>query len=168
MAFKKPIVAVGGELRELQPGDTLLATVSNAESFNFVNGEAATTMVIGNVTYISSSGTVKLARANNLDNSKTVGLVGATTIGVGASGAIFRSGILTATQTEWDTVNAEFPGGDPDGLTPNATYFLSDAVAGKITPNPPTNAGSVVVPIGVAISSTEMMLDMFQFRVVRS
>jgi hypothetical protein len=39
------------------------------------------------------------------------------------------------------------------GLTPGATYYLSDSVAGALTTTPPTAAGSVVKPVLVATTA---------------
>jgi hypothetical protein len=45
------------------------------------------------------------------------------------------------------------------GLTAGATYYLSDDVAALLTATAPTAAGSYVVRVGIAISTTEIEIN---------
>jgi len=45
------------------------------------------------------------------------------------------------------------------GLTAGAVYYLSDSVAGAITPTPPSTSGHYVQRIGVAVSSTVLAIQ---------
>lgn len=65
-------------------------------------------------------------------------------------------GFLSATGTAGDNVSIKLLGIQSGftGLTPNATYFVQDAI-GTIG----TTAGTTSLPIGKAISSTEILID---------
>lgn len=52
----------------------------------------------------------------------------------------------------WEAVVEE-----PGGLVPSSRYFLS-VVPGKITSVPPTGAGTFVVPVGTAFSTTKFVM----------
>ena len=43
-------------------------------------------------------------------------------------------------------------------LTPNAIYYLS-TTAGRLTTAPPTTVGQVVQPVGIAVSSVKLELE---------
>ena len=81
-----------------------------------------------------------------------VGLVAATNISSAASGAIANGGFLSATTGQWDTVT-----GQTGGLTFGATYYLSNATAGKLTSTKPTSG--FVVKVGVGMSTTKMAIN---------
>ncbi|NUS39400.1 MAG: hypothetical protein HOQ02_10310 [Lysobacter sp.] len=121
---------------------------------NFTNGEAAA-IAIGRAVYSSAGDQVKLATANSSATTTVVGLVSATSINAAASGAVAVEGVLSATTTQWDAVT-----GQTGGLTPGATYYLSNTTAGAITSTPPTSG--FIVPIGVAMSTTRLRLNIDQ------
>lgn len=153
MATRKPLVINAGQIQQLQVGDTLDASVIEQEVTQLTNGEA-TSIVIGAPVYIFSANTVKKAKADAGGTSNPIGLVKDASIAASAEGAILTSGILTATTGEWDAV-----AGTTGGLTPNAVYYLDPANGGKITATAPSVAGQYVVKVGVAISTTELKLD---------
>jgi hypothetical protein len=63
-------------------------------------------------------------------------------------------GIVTAATTVWDTVT-----GGSGGLTEGATYYLSAATAGHIVAsNPPVATGDFAMSVGVALSTTQMLV----------
>lgn len=95
------------------------------------------------VVYVSAAGTVNLAQANALATSKAFGIAPANILS-GATGTILTVGIVTS--TGW-------------GLTANAIYYLSPTVAGGITTTAPSTSGQYVVPVGIALSSTQLMFN---------
>lgn len=145
MAIKKPLVLMSGELAQIQSGDNINTPVTQLVT----NGEASP-IVIGQPVYVFSANTVKLARANNANQKKILGLVADTSIAAAASGYVQTNGLLTATTAEWDAVT-----GQVGGLTPQTTYYLDAANAGKLVTTPPSGSGEYVAPVGQAVSSTD-------------
>lgn len=153
MALRKPLVINAGQIQQLQSGDLLDASVIEQEVLNLTNGESGA-VVIGAPVYIFSANTIKKAKADAGGTSNPIGLVKDASIAASEAGAILTSGVLAATTEQWDAV-----AGTTGGLTPNAVYYLDPANAGKITATPPSTAGHYVVKVGVAISTTELKLD---------
>jgi hypothetical protein len=54
------------------------------------------------------------------------------------------------------------------GLGVGATYFLSDAAPGEVAPAAPTATGHIAQVVGVAVSATELQVDISEQPVVRS
>lgn len=90
------------------------------------------------------------------DNSKLpfLGLLFADTAN-NAIGSPQRGGDFSATIEEWDYV-LEIPTGT--GLTANTEYWLSDAIAGKITPIKPAISANQI-RVGYSISTTQISID---------
>jgi hypothetical protein len=153
MASRKPLVLNGGQIEQLQSGDTLNASCNEVDSVIKTNDNAGA-IVIGQPVYVKSNGNVDLARANAQGTVQVLGLV--TNASVAAAGAanIQTDGVLTATTGEWDAVT-----GETGGLTPGAVYYLDDATAGMMTQTAPSAAGKFVVRVGVALSTTELDID---------
>lgn len=103
--------------------------------------------------YISGGGTITEARANAEGTSKVIGLCMAN-IANSASGVVITNGEITATTGQWDNVT-----GGSGGLTPDATYYLSAATAGAITDTAPTTASQYVVEVGIALSTTKLLVN---------
>ena len=114
------------------------------------NGEASA-IAIGRAVYVSAANQVRLANANSASTTNVVALVASTSINSSASGNIAVAGMLEATTTQWDAVT-----GQSGGLTPGATYFLSNTTAGAITTTAPTSGH--VVPVGIALGTTKLRL----------
>lgn len=114
------------------------------------NGEASA-IAICRAVYSSGADAVKLANANSSATTNVVGLVSALSIASSATGAIAFAGVLTATAVQWDAVT-----GQSGGLTPGATYFLSNTTNGALTTTAPTSGH--VVPVGIAFGTTRMRL----------
>jgi hypothetical protein len=152
MAIKKPLVLNGGQIEQLQSGDTL----SNVEFLQLTNGNAGS-LVIGEPVYASGNDQVDKARANAVGTVNVIGLVADTSISTGVTGGIQTDGVLTATTGQWDTV-----AGTSGGLTANTIYYLSSSTAGRITSTAPTTAGEFVQQIGIAISTTELKIKFEQ------
>lgn len=142
---------VNGEVQQLQAGDNLDI---RADQFQLINDEA-TPVVIGAPVYSDAAGGFKKARANAAATVRVIGLVGQTpSITNAVAGAVTIEGMLTATTAEWDAVT-----GDVGGLTFNAKYFLDPATAGKLTKTAPSTVGQYVVYIGIALSTTDMKIE---------
>jgi len=154
MAIRSPLVIVNGQIQQLQAGDTLDI---RAEQMQLTNDEA-TPVVIGAPVYSDANGGFKKARANAAATSKVIGLVGQSpSITNAVAGAVTLDGIQTATTAEWDAVT-----GQTGGLTFNTKYYLDPAVAGKLTITAPTTVGQLVVEVGVALSTTDLKINIQQ------
>jgi hypothetical protein len=115
-----------------------------------VNGSTAT---VCQPVYVFGSGTIKLARANAAATAIVAGLVHDATIANNASGEICTSGPMTKTTAQWDAQT-----GQSGGLTAGAEYWCSAATAGKLTTTPPSAATQFDVRVGIALSTTIMLV----------
>ena len=108
---------------------------------------AAEALVVGDVVYLSAADTLSKARANAIGTAKPEGVVTRSA----ASGGIAEycpAGVV------------EKPGW---GLTVGAEYFLSASTAGLIVTSPDSEtAGSVTIMVGVALSATELLVNIQQ------
>lgn len=155
MALKIPLVLGSDGLpQQLQSGDTVTAAASTYTSRAVTNGESSSAIVIGAPVYASAADTVKRAQANAKATSKLAGLGLDASVAAAATGNIITSGILIATTTQWDAV-----AGTTGGLTFGTYYFVDPANPGKITSTAPTTAGQCVTLVGMALSATELELD---------
>jgi hypothetical protein len=141
----------------LQAGDSISVARRQYSSRSVTNGEGAAAIVIGAPVYASAADTVKKAKADAKATSKLVGLGLDASIAAGGTGNIITGGILVATTTQWDAV-----AGTTGGLAFNTEYFLDPATAGKITSTPPTTVGQCLVLVGIALSTTELELQIEQ------
>lgn len=141
MAVRKPIVLVARVLQQLQAADTLSGPFAEMEQQNWTNGDAGS-HTIGQVVYISAADTVKKAQANAAATVQAIGLATAT-IANGAVGAYQTAGTLAGLS----------------GLTAGAVYYLDPSTAGATSVTAPSTVGQYVVRIGIAVSTTEMMID---------
>jgi hypothetical protein len=153
MALRKPIVQVGGLLQQLQSGDTLDTPGSGGELISQTNDEVGA-IVIGTPVYNDAADGVKKAKADAVGTKSVIGLVYDTTIGAGVSGNIMTGGVLAATTGQWDAVT-----GGVGGLTFGTRYFLSAATAGQLTATAPSTVSQYVVEIGIALSTTELKVE---------
>ena len=151
MPAYKPLVLVAGEFTQLQTGDTLDVVVSASDEATLTNSSAGA-IAIGTPVYISAANACQPSRANATGTAKVVGLVSATTIAAAATGTIRKDGTLTATTVQWDAIT-----GQTGGLTAGGGYFLSEAIAGRLTTTAP--ATGWVVPVGVALSTTDFEIQ---------
>jgi hypothetical protein len=141
MALRKPLVLVGGEIQQLQSGDTLSGPVAEVDEVTLTNGDVGA-HAIGDVVYIDAADDAKKAKADAAGTSKAIALATAA-ISAAASGSYQTNGILAGLT----------------GLTAGATYYLSAATAGAMTATAPSTVGQYVVKLGTAISTTELMID---------
>lgn len=158
MAVRIPLVlANDGTIQQLQAGDTMAAPTNLPSIRAVTNGESSTSLVFGMPVYSSASDTVKRAQASAKATSRVSGLVYDATIATSASGNIAQSGVMVGTTTQWDAV-----AGTTGGLTFNSLYFLDPSNPGKLTSTPPNTVGQCLTLIGLAISATELNLQINQ------
>jgi hypothetical protein len=141
MALRKPLVLNSGRIQQLQAGDTLDAVVPEIEGQTFTNGDAGN-HVVGDIVYVSAADTVRKAQANAAGTTDAIALA-TTTIANGVAGVYQTGGAL----------------GGLSGLTAGAVYYLSQTTAGLLTLTAPTTVGQYVVRIGVANSTTELLIN---------
>jgi hypothetical protein len=136
-------LAIGsaGQVLTVVAGSPAWVPATSGET-TFVNANTGT-ISIGEVVYVNSAGKVDLAIATTAATSVAIGIVADTAILTTASGNVAMSGVVNGLT----------------GLTPGATYFLSDITAGLLTTTAPTTAGHFIAPIGIAISSTALKIN---------
>jgi hypothetical protein len=149
MAQKKPIVLNSGQFEQLQSGDY----ISSVDLPQLTNANAGS-IVIGTPVYASANDSVDKAKADAVGTVNCIGLVADTSIAAAGVGGIQMDGILAATTGQWDAV-----AGTSGGLTKDVIYYLSAATAGLLTSTAPSTAGQYVKEIGIAISTTEMKIQ---------
>lgn len=152
MALKKPLVLNGGQVEQLQSADY----ISSVDLPQLINGNAGS-IVIGAPVYSSANDTVDKAKADAVGTANVIGLVADTSIAAAGTGGIQMDGVLAATTGQWDAV-----AGTTGGLTKDVIYYLSAATAGILTSTAPSVAGQYVLQVGIAISTTEMKIDIKQ------
>lgn len=149
MAQKKPLVLNSGQIEQLQSTDY----VQSAELPQLTNANAGS-IPIGTPVYASANDSVDKAKADAVGTVNVIGLVAETSIAAAGTGGIQMDGVLTATTGQWDTV-----AGTSGGLTKDVIYYLSAATSGILTSTAPSVAGQYVKEIGIAISTTELRIN---------
>ena len=156
MTIRQPLVLGSDGLpQQLQAGDSLNAPTNTPSIRPCINGEASTSLVLGMPVYASATGTVKRARANAKTTSKLVGLCYDSSIAFGAIGNIAQDGVLIGSTAQWDAV-----AGTTGGLVFGTAYFLDAATPGKLTSTAPTIVGQCNTFIGMALSTTELVIEL--------
>lgn len=154
MALRKPLVLNGNEIEELASSDTLDASVAEVDVVQLTNNSGGAA-VIGAPVYANGAGTFHMARANASGTKDVIGLVKDTSIADSASGGIQTNGVLSATTTQWDAVVT----GASGGLVVGTKYMVDPDNAGKLVTYAATiDAGEFVCPVGIALSTTEMLI----------
>lgn len=82
-----------------------------------------------------------------------VGLTQAS-VGIGAIGAVQTDDPITLTTGQWDAIT-----GDVGGLVFNSIYWLDPTTAGRLTKTAPVTPGQVLAPVGLAVSTTIMIIN---------
>jgi hypothetical protein len=122
----------------------------------------ASTMPPGTPVYLSASGAMDLAKADNATTAECIGLAWLPSaqsppaaVPSGTQGLAQEVDSLTLTTAQWDAVT-----GGSGGLTPGARYFVSQTVAGRLVLGASigSTAGTFDVSVGRATSSTTMRL----------
>jgi len=155
-AARIPLVIVNGEIQQIQAGDTLDCAQVEIETVTQTNGEA-NALVICSVVYNDGADSVKRAIATAVATSEVVGFATAATVAAGQPATIQTSGVLVATTTQWDAMAAAADS-QSGGLTVGQVYYLDEAAAGKYTKTGTDTVGSALVRLGIAISTTEMLI----------
>lgn len=151
MSVRPPLVLNAGRIQQLQSGDTISAP---PELVSLTNANGSTINICAPV-YVSSAAHVDLAKGDATSTTDVIGLVYDTTIASGAAGNVIVDGIMTATTGQWDAI-----AGTSGGLTAGAVYYLSAATAGLLTATAPSTAGQFAVPVGRALSTTQLELTL--------
>lgn len=149
MAVKIPLVLGNpGLIEQLQSGDT----IAGQDSSIFNQTANSTFANPGTPVYSITADSVEAADANSsLPTAQVVALL----VTGGSSGnpvPCQASGLLALTTGEWDAVT-----GGSGGLTQQAEYFLS-TTAGQLTTSPTSTPGEYVVPVGIALSPTKLLI----------
>lgn len=97
---------------------------------------------VGDAVYVHSSGEARQAQADTVTTTPVIGLV--TSKPTTTSCFVVSTGKLLTGLS---------------GLTPGASYYLSDVVAGGLTNTAPATVGFVVQKVGVAKSATELFIQ---------
>jgi hypothetical protein len=154
MASRVPIVLVAGQLQQLQAADSLnIPSITGGNVLQQTNDEAGA-IVICTIVYNDVNDGVKKAKSDASGTKDVIGLVRDASVTNGVAGSIQTDGTLAATTAQWDAVF-----GTTGGLTKGTRYYLSAATAGNGTATAPSSVGNYVVEIGLAISTTEMILS---------
>lgn len=145
---------VEGEPYLSQRGQTVIADKVPATSIEGVSNivfEANCTAAESayDIVYISGSGEVRQADASDVSTGRAVGFIesksSTTDCIVSMSGALVGF----------------------SGLTPGANYFLSET-PGQITTTAPTASGTLVVPVGKALSETTLIINIAEIYMTRA
>lgn len=128
----------------------------NSADLSLTNGNAGT-LAPGCPVYLNgTANTVDKARANAIGTSVVAGLAKASVLTT-ATGSFRSAGRLSLTTGQWDAIT-----GETGGLTAGARYFLDAAAAGELVQTPVDAAGNFLVQVGVAISTTDMLIQINQ------
>lgn len=151
MVARKPLVFDDdGNIVELGAADSLDAVVVAATTTARTNDNGSA-ISKGQAVYPNSSGNVDLAKGDSISTARVIGLVADTSIASSSSGNIQTGGVLTI--SDWSSVTGTV------ALTPDKTYFLSSSIDGRLSDTPPTGAGTVIVAVGIALSTTELLIE---------
>ena len=152
----KPLVIDAGQIRQLASGDTLDAVVTAKEVVTIASASGVT-MNAGDVVYINTSGAINLADASATASKYPIGFVrgqdDGTTSSISGGSNIEVQTDGTFTISDWTNVLGS------STLSPGTKYYLSSATAGNITATAPTSSNHFIVPIGRAISTTAMYIE---------
>lgn len=140
------VIGSNGLFQQNQLGDYVANVIQR-------NNGSGSTAVIGNPVYEHAANDARRAFASGYSTSKVIGICISTSVANGSPMLIQTDGVVEATTTQWDTVT-----GGSGGLTLNAIYYLGTSV-GTLTTTAPSAIGEVVAPIGKALSTTELLLE---------
>jgi hypothetical protein len=100
---------------------------------------------------ITVPGEVERAGTSGGDFSCPTGIAVTTGV-VGHHVLVQYAGPISLTTADWDAIT-----GQSGGLTPGIFYYLSTEF-GAMTDTPPVGFGSIVAPVGIALSSTDFLV----------
>tara|TARA_B100000131_G_C17908071_1_gene529189 strand:+ start:35 stop:535 length:501 start_codon:yes stop_codon:yes gene_type:complete len=153
----KPLVIDAGQVRQLASGETLDAVVSAKEVVT-ITGVSGVSIQAGSLVYIDSSGTLNLANASAAASSYPIGFVRGAADGssgpwTAASLEVQTDGAYVGSSSIWTAILGA------STLSPGTKYYAHASNAGDITATAPSGSGHYVVPIGRAISTTTMYIE---------
>ena len=119
--------------------ETLITDLGSLEDRVIKEATASAAVSTGDVLYASAAGQVARAQANSATTYKAVG-VALNSAALGETVIYITIGVVVLS-----------------GLTFNTVYYLSATTPGAITATAPSTAGQYVVPIGKALSATDLM-----------
>ena len=141
-------------MQQLQAADSLnIPAITGGNVLQLTNSEAGA-IVIGTPVYAFGNDAVKKAKADAATTARIIGLVRDASITNGVPGSIQTDGTLALSTAQIDAVF-----GTTGGFTVGTVYYLSAATAGIGTSTAPSAVGNLVVELGVAISTTEIILS---------
>lgn len=143
---------MGGGLVSHMPS-TAQPSVTFSPGMPLTNNNAGT-LPIGTPVYSVAAGAFDQAIASSLVLSTVIGLL-ASASGPGTKTVVQTGGILTLTTAQWDAV-----AGTSGGLAFGTTYYLDPTTAGRPTATAPTATGKYVAAIGVALSTTDLAINL--------
>ena len=118
-------------------------TVTNGENFALVAGMPV--CLVGGIARRANTSTGR---------HEVIGFV-TTGIPIGGSGLIQMAGLLSQPTAEWDAVSTYL-----NGLVVGSPYYLwGDGRLSPVPPDPATALGEWLVRIGVAITTTDLFID---------
>jgi len=119
-----------------------LSTATSGGAGNTQLGTATANLAVGDAVYADGAGSFDEAIATGLATSRVVGVVTVAALATVVA-TVQTSGVVT--NSGWS-------------LTTDSIYYLSKDTAGEITATAPIVAGETVVPVGIAVSATELKL----------
>ena len=137
---------------------TVCTPIGTAGGVVVTNANAGTITIAQAVYQTSTASNVNLAQANSGSTSQVVGLVLSASIATTASGTMQIAGPFTATTAQWDAVVT----GESGGLTAGTSYWLDPATPGNLTATPPSTPTQFDTYVGIAQSTTVMILGLAQ------
>ena len=155
MTIRTPLVlGADGLPQQLQSGDAISSAVTAVTVRQVTNAEASAALTIGTPVYATAADAVKRAQANAKATSQLAGLCYDNSIAAAGVGNIVSAGILVATTAQWDAV-----AGTTGGLIFGTRYFLNPTTVGLLTSTVPTTTGQSLTLVGIALSTTELELQ---------
>lgn len=127
--------------------------ILNNRIIKLINDNAGT-LVCGTPVYIKPNGHIDKAQGNGAGTRFVFGLVVDATILTTGTGRVQFADTVTLTTAQWDVI-----AGTSGGLTAGQMYWLSDTV-GLLTATAPSTVGDTVLRVGLAVSSTQMLLKL--------
>jgi hypothetical protein len=116
-----------------------------------ISAETDGNLVTGTPVYITAAGHVAPAVANNGQTAQVVGL----------SLGTFLANVSAQYTTEGEVTSNDWTGVTGSStLQPGYIYFLDPATPGRLTTVPPTSTGQYIVPVGRALSTTTLAIEL--------
>ena len=137
------------------PGHTHTGGVSGIDTVTELTNNGAMHGAICHVVYSDGDGTFDFVDVTDSDKSNAIGLL-TETITMGNTGFVRVGGVLSAAKGFWNAVSHDTGG---DGLVSGSFYYACPVTPGWITKTKPTDPAYRVVRLGVALSTTDLSID---------